>query len=372
MRLPSAFTMGKPDRPRHQRWSFVYLAVRRVLSLVLLALRTSGSKESEILVLRHELEILRRNGARPRLQPADRAWLCALSRLLARERWSAFGVRPETLLRWHRRLVARHWTYPQRQLGRPLIADELAALIVAMATDNPAWGYQRIRGELLHLGHRAASTIARVLKTHGIEPAPRRSSPTWRQFLRKQAASALACDFFTVDMISLRRLYVLFFIHHRSRRVFLAGVTKNPTWAWVTQVARNVTADLCDAGIDVEFLLRDRDVRFPPAFDALFQGEGARVLRSPVRAPNANAIAERWVRTVRSECTDRLLIVNERHLRRVLDRYGRHYNEHRPHRGLAMHAPVPRGSATSSTPVRITRIRRHEVLGGLINEYHAA
>ena len=177
---------------------------------------------------------------------------------------------------------------------------------------------------------------------------------------------------FSVDTVSLRRLYVLFFIHHDTRRVFLAGITTNPTWAWVTQVARNVTAELRDAGIDIKFVLRDRDTKFAPAFDAVWQGEGARILRSPVRAPNANAIAERWVRTVRSECTDRLLIVNERHLRRVLDRYVRHYNQHRPHRGLAMHAPVPRGNAASSTPARITRIRRHEVLGGLINEYHAA
>ena len=182
----------------------------------------------------------------------------------------------------------------------------------------------------------------------------------------------MACDFFSVDTISLRRLYVLFFIHHGSRRVFLAGVTTNPTWAWVTQVARNVTADLCDAGIDVKFVLRDRDAKFAPGFDAVWQGAGARILRSPVRAPNANAIAERWVRTVRSECTDRLLIVNERHLRRVLDRYVSHYNQHRPHRGLAMHAPHPRRSATSSTPATLTRVRRHEVLGGLINEYHAA
>ncbi len=211
VRLPStAFTMGKPGRPRRELWSFAYLAVRRLLWLVLLALRTSGSKEIEILVLRYELEILRRNQPRPCLQPADRAWRATLSRLLARERWSAFGVRPGTLLRWHRRLVARHWTYPHHLPGRPPIGVGLVALIVAMASDNPTWGYQRIRGELLSLGHRvAASTIARVRKTHGIEPAPRRTSATWRQFLRQQAAGIVACDFFSVDTISLRRLYVL-------------------------------------------------------------------------------------------------------------------------------------------------------------------
>ncbi len=206
----------------------------------------------------------------------------------------------------------------------------------------------------------------------GLGPAPRRTSATWRQFLRQPAASIVACDFFSVDTVSLRRLYVLFFIHHRSRRVFLAGITTNPTWAWVNQCARNVTADLRDAGIDIKFLLHDRDAKFGPGFDTVWQGEGARVLRTPVRAPNANAICERWVRTVRSECTDRLLIVNERHLRRVLDRHICHYNEHRPHRGLAMHAPVPPPGEMPSTPVTITNIRRQEILAGLINEYHAA
>ncbi|MGH9057668.1 MAG: integrase core domain-containing protein [Acidimicrobiales bacterium] len=344
-----------------------------MLSLVVLILRSSGSTEVEILVLHYELEILRRNQSRPRFEPADRAWLAALSRLLARERWSAFAVRPETLLRWHRRLVARDRTYPHGQLGRPPIGDELATLIVRLATDNATWGYQRIQGELLHLGHRvAASTIAKVLRTHGIEPAPRRASTTWRQFLRQQAAGMVACDFFSVDTVSLRRLYVLFFIHHGSRRVFLAGITTNPTRAWVTQCARNVTADLRDAGIAVKYLLRDRDGKFGPGFDAVWQGESASIVRSPVRAPNANAIAERWVRTVRSECTDRLLIVNERHLRRVLHCYVRHYNEHRPHRTLALHSPLRQTTSTPSKPATISHIRRQEVLGGLINEYYAA
>ncbi len=364
--------MRQPDRLRPQLWSFAYRAVRRVLSLVVLVLQRSGSKEIEILVLRHELEILRRNQPRPRLEPADRAWLAALSRLLPRERWSAFGVRPDTLLRWHRRLVARHWTYPHRNLGRPPIADELARLVVRMATDNPTWEYQRIQGELLSLGHRvAASTIARVLKTHGIDPAPRRTSTTWRQFLRRQAAGIGACDFFSLDTASLRRLYALFFIHHGTCRVFVAGITTNPTRDWVTQCARNVTAELRDAGVAIKYLLRDRDGKFGPGFDAVWQGEGATIVRSPVRAPDANAIAERWVRTVRSECTDRLLIVNERHLHRVLDRYVCHYNEHRPHRGLALRPPL---SPTRSVPstLAIASIWRREILDGLINEYHAA
>jgi len=245
-----------PDRPSpFSAVVFSYLAVRRVLSLVVLLLRRSGSTEIEILVLRHELEILCRRQPLPCLQPADRVWLATLSRLLARERWSAFGVRPETLLRWRRRLVARHWTYPYRHPGRPPTAEELAALIVRMATDNSTWSYQRIQGELLHLGHPvAASTIAKVLKTHGIKPAPRRTSATWRQFLHQQAAGIVACDFFSVDTISLRQLYVLFFIHHGSRRVFLAGITTNPTTDWVTQCARNVTAEVQGRRASLSFL----------------------------------------------------------------------------------------------------------------------
>ncbi|MGH7747663.1 MAG: integrase core domain-containing protein [Acidimicrobiales bacterium] len=181
----------------------------------------------------------------------------------------------------------------------------------------------------------------------------------------------MACDFFSVDTISLRRLYVLFFIHHGSRRVFLAGITTNPTRAWVTQCARNVTEDLRDASVAVKYLLRDRDTKFGPSFDAVWEGEGASTLRSPIRAPNANAVAERWIRTVRSECTDRLLIVNERHLGRVLSRYVRHYDEHRRHRSLALRSPLPQGSVLSE-PTTVASIRRHGILGGLINEYHAA
>jgi putative transposase len=195
-----------------------------------------------------------------------------------------------------------------------------------MATENQSWRYQRIRGELLFLGHRvAASTIAKVLKAHGIKPAPRRTSTTWRKFLRQQAAGIVACVFFSVDTISLRRLYVLFFIHHGSRRVFLSGMTTNSNRDWVTQCARNVTADLGDAGVDVKYLLRDRDTKFGPGFDAVWEGQGASILRSPVRAPNANAIAERWIRTARSESTDRMLNFGRRHLETVLAEYVEHY-----------------------------------------------
>jgi putative transposase len=181
----------------------------------------------------------------------------------------------------------------------------------------------------------------------------------------------VACDYFSVDTITLRRLYVLFFVHHGTRRVFLAGITTNPNRDWVTQCSRNVTAELCDAGIAVKYLLRDRDTKFGPGSDAVWEGEEASILRSPVRASNANAVAERWIRTVRSECTDRLLILNERHLRRVLDRHVRHYDEHRPHRSLALCSPDPPTAKKPPMATTLTSIRRREILGGLINEYPA-
>jgi hypothetical protein len=185
-------------------WSFVYLALRRLLELLVLCWRSTDAKEVEILVLRRQLAVLRRQHPRPRPQPKDRALLAALSRLLPRPRWSIFLVTPETLLRWHRRMVRRHWTDPALPRGRPPIPDSVRSLIVRLATENPRWGYQRIRGELLHLGlHVSGNSIARVLRANGLQPAPRRAarSTTWRSFLRRQAAGIVACDFLTVDTV---------------------------------------------------------------------------------------------------------------------------------------------------------------------------
>jgi putative transposase len=191
-------------------WSFVYLALRRSLELVLLCFRSAEAKEVEILVLRHELAVLHRQPPRPRLQPTDRALLAALSRLLPRARWSVFLVQPETLLRWHRRMVCRRWTYPTTHTGRPTLPDDIQQLIVWLARENPSWGYQRIHGEILRLGRRvSASSIRRVLRAHGLDPAPRRAATSWRSFLRQQATGIVACAF-SVETIWLRRLYVLF------------------------------------------------------------------------------------------------------------------------------------------------------------------
>jgi transposase InsO family protein len=354
-------------------WSFVYLALRRAFELILLCFRSAEAKEIEILVLRHELAVLRRQHPRARLQPADRALLAALSRLLPRARWSVFLVRPETLLRWHRCLVRRRWTYPSARIGRPPLPDDLQQLIVRLARENPRWGYQRIHGELLHLGIRvSASSIRRILRAHGLDPAPRRAHVSWRSFLRQQAAGIVACDFFTVDTVFLRRVYVLFFVELASRRVHLAGVTAHPTAWWVAQQARNLVATLDDQATAFKFLIRDRDTKFTRAFDDVWRSTGTEIIRTSVRAPNANAVAERWVGTVRRECLDQLLIVSRRQLIRVLRRYVEHYNQYRPHRSLAHPTPVPSERAGPRSTPNFGQLRRRDVLGGLIHEYEYA
>jgi putative transposase len=270
-------------------------------------------------------------------------------------------------------MVRRHWTYPTRPRGRPPIPDQLQSLIVRLATENPRWGYQRIRGELLRLGCRvSASSIARVLRANGLQPAPRPASTTWRSFLRRQAAGIVACDFLTVDTVFLQRLYVLFFIQLHNRRVHLAGVTANPTGAWVAQQARNLLATLEDDGTAVRFLIRDRDSKFTRAFDDLWRAVGAQVIRTPIQAPNANAVAERWVGTVRQECLDHLLIAGRRQLGRVLRLYVEHYNRHRPHRGLGLSAPEPSQCEQADPSAAARQLHRHDVLGGLIHEYERA
>ena len=256
-------------------------------------------------MLRHQLNVLRRQVPRPRLEPTDRALLAAISRVLPRSRWSCFLVKPETLLRWHRRMVAGSWTFPRRGHGRPPLDDDFQQLIVRLAQENPRWGYQRIQGELLRLGVQiSAIAIRTTLRRHRLDPAPRPASTTWRAFLRQQAAGILACDFFTVDTIWLRRLYVLFFIELDTRRVHLAGVTATPTGGWVIQQARNVLLALEEQGRHVRFLLRDRDAKFCRSFDDVFRAEGAEIVLTPVQVPTANAYAERWVGTVRAECLD--------------------------------------------------------------------
>jgi putative transposase len=263
-----------------------YPALCRSIQLLALLARGDAAKDLEILVLRHQLAVLRRQTPRPKLEAADRALLAAISRVLPKARWSCFFVTPETLLRWHRRLVTGAWTYPHHQTGRPPLDRQIQQLIVRLAKENPRWGYQRIKGELQRLSVQvSATTIRTILRRHRLDPAPRPTTTTWRAFLRQQATGILACDFFTVDTIWLRRLYVLFFIELSTRRVHLAGVTANPDGAWVTQQARNLVFVIAEGGQQLRFLIRDRDAKFARSFDDVVRSEGADVLVHRCRRP---------------------------------------------------------------------------------------
>jgi transposase InsO family protein len=351
-------------------WSFAYFAVRNLFTLVWLLARPRCSKELEILVLRHELAVLRRQVRRTKLTPADRALLAALSRSLPRAAWVGFPVKPATLLRWHRQLVARRWTYRHRAAGRPPLASSLRTLILRLGRENPTWGYKRIVGELKGLGISvSATTVRTVLIEGGLRPAPERSHSSWRAFLRAQAASMLACDFLAVETAFLQRIYVLFFISHATRRIEYVASTPNPDERWVTQQARNLVMQLGDDHA-FRFLVHDRDTKFTHAFDEIFRTEGVKVIRTPIQAPNANAYAERWVRTLRADCLDRILILGCRHLEQVLRVYRRHYNEHRPHR--ALHLLPPNGRDPTQPHTAAPAVHRRDRLGGLIHEYEAA
>jgi putative transposase len=343
-----------------------YRLVRLVIELLVLRGRRDRSKDAEILVLRHQLAVLHRQVPRSRFEPGDRAIITALARVLGRDRWSSFLVKPDTILRWHRRLVANRWTYTHRP-GRRSTAVETRRIIIRLARENPTWGYRRIHGELARLGIAiAASTVWAILKNAGIDPAPGRNLESWTTFLRAQAAGIVACDFITVDTVLLRRYYVLFFIELQTRRVHLAGITTNPTGAWTTQAARNL---MMRYDRTIRFLIRDGAGQFIDAFDEVFRSDGTTIIRIPPRAPVANAYAERWVGTVRRELCDRTLIWNRQHLKRLLRDYVEHYNAHRPHRSLDQRAPDDH----VVVPFRPGQpIRRHAACGGLINEYHQA
>ncbi|MGH9171409.1 MAG: integrase core domain-containing protein [Acidimicrobiales bacterium] len=333
--------------------------------------RSTENLAIEVVMLRHEVAVLRRQVHRPALEPADRAVLAGLARLLPRHRLGCFFVQPATLLRWHRDLVEKRWSYPHGRAGRPSIAKGTTALVVRLAKENPSWGYRRIHGELATMGIViAASSVWAILKRHGIEPSPRRSGPTWAEFLSSQAKGLMACDFFHVDTVLFKRLYVLVFIHHDTRVVRIAGITACPVADWVTQQARNVSMELADQTKSVKFLIRDRDTKFTASFDAVFTAEGTRVIKSPIRSPRANAICERVIGTIRRECLDRMLILGRRHLEAVLAEYVEHYNSHRPHRSLGHRAPSAAGSTrTAISTVDLARLRRSDRLGGLIHEY---
>jgi transposase InsO family protein len=350
--------------------SVTFLLFRRLLDLLRLG-PAPDEKDVEIAVLRHQLAVLRRQVARPRYSPTDRAVLASLARLLSRERWGVFLVTPATLLRWHRDLVARSWTFPRRGHKAPNALDEeVVALVLRLARENRRRGYLRTVGECRKLGVAVpATTVRNVLRRHRIKPAPR-SGPSWSEFLRSQAAGTLACDFFHVGTVMLRRVYALFFISLERRQVLLAGITANPVGPWVTQQAATSWPFWRTRARALRFLVRDRDAKFVGPFDEVVRSVGARVIKTPVRSPKATAVAERFVRTARTECLDWLLVRSERHLDRVLREFVDHYNCERPHRRIDLEVPVP--YLTDYQFNGLGTIRRCDRLGGLVHEYSVA
>jgi putative transposase len=352
--------------------SLLYLLFRGALAVAALRLRSREFKELEIVVLRHELALLRRQISRPRLEERDRVLLAAAGQLLGRASRSFF-VRPDTLLGWHRQLVRRRWTYAGRRPGRPAIAKEIRALVLRLARENPRWGYERIVGELAGVGVRvSATTVAKILRQAGVSPAGARAQLSWRDFLRAYADSIIACDFFTVETLWLGRLYVLFFLELGTRRVHFAGCTANPDGSWTAQQARQLAWSLPERATPARFLIHDRDSKFTRAFDEVFRSEDLEIIRTPFRAPKANASAERWVGTVRRDCLDRLLISSRRQLERTLRVYVDHYNTHRPHRALGLAAPKPGPRLRLVGPGPPDQLQRRDRLGGLIHEYTRA
>src|ERR1035437_3739314 len=349
--------------------SFLYRLVRRVFEAARVHRLDAAAKDAEILVLRHQLAVLRRQVDCPRFTWSDRAFVALFACLVPRECWRSFLVTPQTILGWHRTLVKKRWTYPHRGPGHPSLPEETVNLICRLARENPRWGYLRIVGELKKIGVTVSKTsVASVLRRHGFPPAPRRMAPTWSQFLSTQAKGIVATDFFHVDTVLLHRYYVLFIIEVQSRVVHVLGATTNPNGAWVTQVARNFASDVDDAGRSFRFLIRDRDTKFMGSFDEVFTSIGIESIRTPVRSPRGHAYAERFVRTIRQECLDHLLVVSRRHLDQVLAEYVRHYNEARPHRGLQLSQPIAR----PATAIGAEAITHRDVPGGIIHEYDRA
>jgi hypothetical protein len=358
-----------------------YLGVTNTHALLWLLPMGDRDKDAEILALRHQVMVLERqlHGDRVRFTRADRAWLAAVLQPLPRDvlRHLRLLASPDTVLRWHRDLIARRHARRSRprRVGRHRTVRSIRRLVLRLASENSTWGYRRIHGELLVPGVKvAASTVWEILKDAGVEPAPERTSSTWAAFLRSQAHVIIAADFFETTTLSGARLSVLAVIEHATRRVRILGVTAHPTARWVTQTARNLVMDLEDAGCQVRYLIRDRDGKYSALFYQVLADASLGVVLSGVRMPRMNSIMERWIQACRHELLVRTLIFNRAHLLHALREYERHHNEHRPHRGIANVRPLRSLPEPITEPVALARlrIRRRDRLGGLLHEYDRA
>jgi hypothetical protein len=357
-------------------WSIITLIFSTFLDIITIGRQSNLEKDLEILVLRQQISILQRKLNSPirpsRVEKLTLSFLTVklkkLTNQTANQLKSVIHIfQPETILRWHRELVRKKWTYPSKNKGgRPSISKELECLILQLVQENPRWGYGKIQGELIKLSFQISqSTIRNILDRNGIQPASvRNGSIGWRKLMDHYKDQILACDFFTIETIWLQTLYVLFFIELGSRQVRIAGISPNPNEIWITQQARQLIWELQENDRPSRFLIHDNDRKFSKAFNAVFESEGIHVIHTPFQAPNANAYAERWVRTVREECLDHILILNTNHLNRVLIEFSDYYNSSRPHQGIDQQLPVPHQTQS------IGMIHRRKVLGGIINDYY--
>src|ERR1022692_807542 len=351
---------------------FVFLLITRLAAWLRLSRREEAWKTAEILILRHQLAVLqRRKPRRTTVDWADRALFATLLGVIPRARRQGLRllVTPDTILRWHRDIVRRRWAARSMsgKTGRPVTRRNIQVLVLRLARENPEWGYRRIHGELAGLGVKiAASTIWETLRTNGTGPAPRRTGPTWSQFLRSQAEAILACDFFTADLLDGTQAYVLTVIEHATRRIRILGVTLHPTGEWTTQQARNLIMDLDEQAHRVKFMIRDRGPDFTTTFDAVLADAGIRTVLCNIQTPRMNAISERWIGGCRRELLDRTVIWNHSHLRQILCEYENHHNQHRPHRTL--HAAAPLKPLPEPGDLEQYRVRRPTRAGGMIGE----
>ena len=357
-------------------WFILAHIFSTILSLIQVGRLSDKDKDLEVIILRHQLAVMTRLHGKP-VKPnhAEKMTLAVLTKKLRQSKNRSTNqlrdviriIQPETVLRWQRELVRRKWTYAQKHKGgRPRIHQEKEGLIVRLAKENIRWGYGKIEGELLKLGYRVSiSTVRNVLNRNGIVPASvRYGSIGWKTMMNHYKEQLLACDFFTVETILLRTIYVLVFIEIGTRRVHLAGITSNPDGQWVGQQARQLVWQFEETDINFRCLIRDNDSKFTDAFDTVFESQQTRIIPTPIRAPNANSYSERWVRSVREECLDWILILNEAHLQRVLNAYLEYYNKCRPHQGIEQQSPIPRPE-----PETTGKVKRRQILGGIINDY---